>query len=51
VKAVDLIHQGKFGRMVVLRGDKITGVPLDKTMKGLKGVDPELVKTAEVFCG
>jgi ATP-dependent phosphofructokinase / diphosphate-dependent phosphofructokinase len=51
VKAVDLIHEGKFGRMVVLRGDRITDVPLEKTMKGLKRVDPELIKTAEIFYG
>jgi ATP-dependent phosphofructokinase / diphosphate-dependent phosphofructokinase len=51
VKAVDLIHEGKFSRMVVLRGDRITDVPLEKTMKGLKRVDPELIKTAEIFYG
>lgn len=51
VKAVDLIHEGKFGRMVVLRGNKVTDVPLEKTMKGLKRVDPELIRIAEIFYG
>jgi phosphofructokinase-like protein len=51
VRAVDLIHEGKVGQMVCLRGNKIINVPLQKTMKKLKYVDPELIRTAEIFFG
>lgn len=51
VRAVDLIHEGKVGQMVCLRGNKIINVPLQKTMKKLKFVDPELIRTAEIFFG
>ncbi len=51
VKAVDLIEEKKFGSMVSLRGNRITSIPLDKAMRRLKFVDPELVRTAEIFYG
>jgi ATP-dependent phosphofructokinase / diphosphate-dependent phosphofructokinase len=51
VKAVDLIEEKKFGSMVSLRGNRITSVPLGKAMRRLKFVDPELVRTAEIFYG
>ncbi len=51
VRAVDLIHEGKVGQMVCLRGNKIINVQLQKTMKKLKYVDPELIRTAEIFFG
>lgn len=51
VKAVDLIHQGKLGVMVCLRGNRITHTPLGKAMRKLKFVDPELIRTAEIFYG
>ena len=51
VKAVDLIEEKKFGSMVSLRGNRITSVPLSKAMRRLKFVDPELVRTAEIFYG
>ncbi len=51
VKAVELLHEGKFGTLVALRGNKITAVPLSKTMRKLKRVDPELIRTAEMFYG
>lgn len=51
VKAVDLIHQRKFGTMVCLRGNRITHLPLGKAMRKLKFVDPELIRTAEIFYG
>jgi len=51
IKAVDLIDEGKFGVMVIWKGNKISQMPLAKAMKKLKYVDSELVRTAEVFYG
>lgn len=51
VKAVDLIHQHKFGTMVCLKGNKITYTPLGRATRGLKFVDPEVIRTAEIFYG
>lgn len=51
VKAVDLIAEGKFGYMVCLHGNQITGMPIANALNKLKYVDPELVKTAEIFYG
>ncbi len=51
VKAVELLHEGKFGEMVALRGNKITSIPLSQAMRKLKHVDPELIRTAEMFYG
>ena len=48
VKAVELIAEGKFGRVVALDGGKLVAKPIDKAVKKLKLVDPagELVRTA-----
>ncbi len=51
VKAVDLIQERKFGSMVCLRGGRITHIPLGKAMRKMKFVDPELIRTAEIFYG
>lgn len=51
VAAVDLIEQGKFGRLVSLRGNQITNIPLSQAMNKLKFVDPELIRTAAIFYG
>jgi 6-phosphofructokinase 1 len=49
VAAVDLIAQGKFGRMVALRGDRILNVDISEAIGRMKAVDPagELVATAK----
>jgi len=49
VAAVDLIAQGKFGRMVCLRGDRILNVNIAEAIGRMKAVDPagELVATAK----
>ncbi|MBC7233394.1 MAG: 6-phosphofructokinase [Chloroflexi bacterium] len=49
VYAVNLIRQGKFGRMVALQGDKITDVPLEEIADKRKAVDPELIELAQLF--
>jgi phosphofructokinase-like protein len=51
VKAVELIMDGKFGKMVALAGTKIIDVPLEEAVKALKTVDMELYNTAKVFFG
>jgi len=51
VKAVDLIEEGKLGHMVCLKGNKITSIPLLEAMSGLKLVDQEWIRMAEIFTG
>ncbi|SHI43812.1 6-phosphofructokinase [Malonomonas rubra DSM 5091] len=49
VKAVELIEQQKYGRMVSLRGQNVVDVELEKAISSQNLVDPagELVQTAE----
>jgi 6-phosphofructokinase 1 len=51
VKAVELVKNKKFGRMVALAGIKIIDVPLEEAVKSLKTVDMELYDIAKVFFG
>ncbi len=50
-KAVDLIHEGKFGHMVCYRAGRIDSIPIADAIGGFKAVDPEggSVKTAEAL--
>ncbi|SHK37740.1 6-phosphofructokinase [Clostridium cavendishii DSM 21758] len=49
VKAVELIHEGKFGNMVCLKGDTTSYVSLEDVIGQTKCVDPdgEIVQTAK----
>jgi 6-phosphofructokinase 1 len=51
VAAMALAHKGEFGKMVVLRGNQISSVPLAEAAKSPRPVDPELYETAAVFFG
>jgi ATP-dependent phosphofructokinase / diphosphate-dependent phosphofructokinase len=51
VHAADLVLQRKFGRMVSLQGNVVCDVPIEKAVDGLKTLDMELYKVAEVFFG
>ncbi|MCM8795951.1 MAG: 6-phosphofructokinase [Candidatus Omnitrophica bacterium] len=51
VKAVELVKDKKFGRMVALVGNKIIDVPIEDAVKALKTVDMELYEIAKVFFG
>ena len=51
VKAVELVINKKFGRMVALSGVKIIDVSIDEAVKELKTVDMELYELAKVFFG
>ncbi len=49
VKAVDLIHEGKFGRMVAVKGDKFTSVPLSQVVGKTRQVPKEWLEFARIF--
>lgn len=51
VAAIDLVHTGKFGHMVALKGNKIGSVLLKDVVGKRKTVDLELYKIASVFFG
>ena len=51
VAAVDLIKEGKFGKMVALQCNKIVDIDLSESVKKIKTVDPELYEIAKVFFG
>ncbi len=51
IAAIDLASQGRWGRMVALRGAEIVDVPLDEAVSETKPVPPELYEVAEVFFG
>jgi ATP-dependent phosphofructokinase / diphosphate-dependent phosphofructokinase len=49
IAAIDAVHDGAFGTMVALRGDRIERVPIGDAVHLLKTVDPELLEVASVF--
>ena len=51
VAAIDAVHDGEFGTMVALRGERIERVLLADAVRELKTVDPELLEVAGVFFG
>jgi len=51
IAAIDLVHEGKFGRMVALQGNKIVSVPLKDVVGKKKTVNRELYEIAKVFFG
>jgi 6-phosphofructokinase 1 len=51
VKAVELVEEKKFGRMVALAGNKIIDVSIEEAVRTLKTVDMDLYETAKVFFG
>jgi 6-phosphofructokinase 1 len=51
LKAADLAHDGRFGRMAALRGDDIVDVSLEEATKELKTVPPEWYDVARAFFG
>jgi 6-phosphofructokinase 1 len=50
VKACELVDQGKFGKMVALRGNKIVDVDMEKAL-AMKLVDMDLYDLASIFFG
>jgi 6-phosphofructokinase 1 len=51
LKAADLVHEAKFGRMAALHGDRIVDVSLEDATAQLKTVPPEWYAVAEAFFG
>jgi 6-phosphofructokinase 1 len=51
VKAVELIKNRQFGKMVALIGNKLIDVPIDEAVKSLKTVDSDFYEIAKVFFG
>jgi len=51
VKAVELVKNKKFGKMVSLSGVKIIDVPIEDAIKELKTIDMEVYEIAKVFFG
>lgn len=51
VAAIELVHDGKFGRMVALRGNDIVDVSLADATSKTRTVDPETYRIAEIFFG
>jgi len=51
IAAMDLVHNGEFGKMVALRGNKIISMPLSDAVNKLKYVTEDLYDVAEVFFG
>ena len=51
VKAIELLNDGKYGRMVALRGNNILDVSLKEATEKLKTVDLEMLRTAQIFFG
>jgi 6-phosphofructokinase len=51
LKAADLVHEGRFGRMAALQGDSIVDVSLEEATAELKTVPPEWYEVARAFFG
>ena len=51
VKAVELIEEKKYGEMTALKGNRITSVPLEEVADGIKTVNLNIYKVAEIFFG
>ena len=51
IAAIDAVHDGAFGTMVALRGERIERVPIGDAVRELKTVDAELLEVAGVFFG
>jgi ATP-dependent phosphofructokinase / diphosphate-dependent phosphofructokinase len=51
VKAVELVKNKTFGKMVALSGNKIIDVPIEEAVRALKTVDMDIYEIARVFFG
>jgi phosphofructokinase-like protein len=47
IGAIDLVHEGKFGRMVALKGSNITSVPIADAISSTRYVSQEFIDVAE----
>lgn len=49
LRAVDLAHEGRFGRMVAIVGGKISDIPLSEAAGRMRTLDPEVWEDCCVF--
>jgi 6-phosphofructokinase 1 len=49
VRAAELVHEGRFGRMVSLQGNRIADIDINQISGAIKELDPDLYKVAEYF--
>ena len=49
--AANLVNEGKFGRMVALRGDEVIDIPITEGVARLKTIPPERYQIARPFFG
>jgi 6-phosphofructokinase 1 len=42
IAAIDLVHQGKFGQLVVLKGTQISSIPIADAIAKTRTVTPDL---------
>ncbi len=46
IRAIDLVHEGKFGQMVALKGTAITSVPIEEAIARTRYVSQEFIDVA-----
>jgi 6-phosphofructokinase 1 len=51
LKAADLVHEGRFGRMAALHGDSVVDVSLEEATAELKMVPDDWYQVARAFFG
>ncbi|MBI4375504.1 MAG: 6-phosphofructokinase [Elusimicrobia bacterium] len=51
LRAAELVHEGRFGQMVALRGDQVDGVPLEEATSKLKTVPREWLDIVDALTG
>ncbi|HEV3468450.1 MAG TPA: ATP-dependent 6-phosphofructokinase [Pyrinomonadaceae bacterium] len=51
VKAVEVVLEKGWGRMVALRGGRVVSIPLDDAVQKIKQLDEDIYRVAEVFFG
>jgi phosphofructokinase-like protein len=51
LKAADLVHEQRYGRMAALHGDAVVDISLDEATRELKTVPPEWYDVARAFFG
>ncbi len=51
IAAIDLVHEGGFGKMVALQGNELVSVPMKDVIGKRKTVDLQLYEIAKVFFG
>ncbi|MBI5561586.1 MAG: 6-phosphofructokinase [Deltaproteobacteria bacterium] len=51
VRAIELVHEASFVRMVALQGNNIVDISLAEATSKTKTVDPEIYRIAEIFFG